>query len=175
MFEAKDDKSYTLKRVRDDLQIARGNRGAQVGVFVWSKNSAPEGTEPLSREGSDIIVVWNPEDAATDVYLKAAVSLARLMVVQEKKSSDNSTADLTAIESATAAITRDLGSLDEITTWANTIKNNGDKISTKASSMRKRVEEQLETVSHHSKYLINLTSRKFTRSGATRLCLRTLP
>ncbi len=149
VFEAKEDKSYTSKRVRDDLQTSRSNRQAQVGVFVWSKTSAPEGTEPLCREGSDIIVIWDPEDAATDVNVKAAISLARLMVVQEKKSSDNTAADITAIESGTAAITRDLSLLDEIGTWANTVKNNGEKIGSKASLMRKRIEEQLATLTEH--------------------------
>ena len=48
------------------------------------------------------------------------------MVVQEKKSSESNTADINAIESANAAITRDLGSLEEIATWANTVKNNGE-------------------------------------------------
>jgi hypothetical protein len=158
VFEAKEDKSYTLKRVREDLQTSRGNRKAQVGVFVWSKNSAPEGTEPLCREGSDIIVIWDPEDATSDVYMKAAISLARLMVVQEKKSSENTTADFTAIESAAAGITRDLGSLEEIMTWANTVKNNGEKISNKAISMRKKIDDQLQSLSQHVRGLRDLSS-----------------
>jgi hypothetical protein len=80
------------------------------------------------------------------------------MVVQEKKSAENTAADITAIEAATTAITRDLGSLDEIATWANTVKNNGEKISSKASSMRKKIEEQLETLTEHVSGLRNLAS-----------------
>ncbi len=149
VFEAKEDKSYTLKRVREDLQSSRENRRAQVGVFVWSKNSAPEGTEPLCRWGSDILVIWEPEDRDTYVYLRAAISLARLMVVQEKKSSDQVEADIDAMDAAIAAMTRDLSSLDEIGTWANTVKSHGEKIGTKASALRKKVEENLETLSQH--------------------------
>ncbi len=147
--EAKEDKSYTLKRVREDLQTARENRHAQVGIFVWSENSAPEGTEPICRWGCDILVIWDPEDATTDVNLKVAISLARLMVVRDKVSSDQTTADINAMEAAIAAITRDLAALDEIGTWATTVKNNGEKIGKKASSLRERIEDQLEKLSQH--------------------------
>jgi hypothetical protein len=149
VFEAKDDKSYNLKRVREDLQTARENRRAQVGIFVWSKNSAPVGTEPLCRQGCDITVIWDAEDPQSDVYLKAAISLARLIVVRESVSSDQTTADIKAIEVAIAAIAHDLNSLNEIVTWANTIKNNGEKIGTKATTLRRRIDEQLASLSEH--------------------------
>jgi hypothetical protein len=149
VFEAKDDKAYTSKRVREDLQTARENRQAQVGVFVWSRSSAPEITEPLVRHGRDIIVLWDRDDATSDVYLRAAISLARFLVVQEKTSSEHTAADLRAMEAAIEAITRDLALIDQIVSWATTVKNNGEKIGDKASSLKKKIEEQLETLSQH--------------------------
>ena len=95
-------------------QTARETREAQVGVFVWSKTSVPEDTNPLCRWGRDIVVVWDRDDATSDVVLRTAISLARLMIVQEKRSSEHAAADLKEMENAIEAITRDLALLDQI-------------------------------------------------------------
>jgi hypothetical protein len=149
VIEAKEDKSYDLRRVREDLRTARENRQADVGIFVWSKVSAPEGCESLCRWGNDIVVIWNPEDILSDVYLKAAVSLARLIVVQQRKTNDQAETDLRAMESSITAVTRELAGLDEIVTWATTAKNSGEKISAKANTLKRRIEEQLDALSTH--------------------------
>jgi len=47
VFEAKEDRSYNLKDALAEMQKARENRQAQVGVFVFSREAAPEGIEPL--------------------------------------------------------------------------------------------------------------------------------
>lgn len=49
--EAKSDSSYTLAKALQEIEEARVNRVAQVGIFVFSKDSAPDGMEPLSRYG----------------------------------------------------------------------------------------------------------------------------
>jgi hypothetical protein len=46
VWEAKEDKSYTLKKAPAEIAAARANREAQIGVFIFSRNAAPEG---LSR------------------------------------------------------------------------------------------------------------------------------
>ena len=158
VFEAKDDRSYNAKKAREDLQEARENRCARVGVFVWSRSAAPEGTEPLSRWGCDIVVLWDPQDLTTDVFLKAAVSLARLMVVQEQRASEQVEADIDAMESAISAITRDVASLEEISTWANMVKNSGEKIFNKTATLRKRIELQISTLTEHVQGLRNTPS-----------------
>ena len=147
--EAKEDKSYDLRRAREDLRTARENRQADVGILVWSKGSAPEGFEPLCRWGNDIVVSWNPEDTLSDVYLKAAISLARLIVVQQRKTNDQAETDLRAMESSIAAVTRELSGLDEIVTWATTAKNSGEKIAAKANTLKRKIEDQINGLSDH--------------------------
>ncbi len=158
VFEAKDDRSYNQKKAHEDLRQARENRCAQVGVFVWARASAPEGMEPLTRWGSDIAVLWDPEDLTTDIFLKAAVSLARLMVVREQKASAQVEADIEAMESAISTIARDAASLEEICTWANTVKTNGEKIFNKVTALRKRIEVQISTLTEHVQCLRNTPS-----------------
>ncbi|MGP0064778.1 MAG: hypothetical protein ACLQGP_14415, partial [Isosphaeraceae bacterium] len=149
VFESKEDKSYTVNRAIEDLRVARENRTAQVGVFVWSKSAAPENLEPLTRHGQDILAVWDANDPSSDVILKAAISLARLMAVQERVASEETAADIAEVESCLTTIARELSVLDEINTMANTVKNNGEKIMTKAGSLKRKIEDRIETLTEH--------------------------
>jgi len=73
--EAKDDGSCTTSKALAEIDVARSNRSAEVGLFVMSKSHAPESFPLLSRHGNDILVVWDAEDELTDPYLHAAVIL----------------------------------------------------------------------------------------------------
>jgi hypothetical protein len=60
--EIKEDASYDLRRSLDELNNARTNRSADVGLFVHSKRTAPAGLKPLARYGNDVVIVWDSED-----------------------------------------------------------------------------------------------------------------
>ena len=62
VLEAKDNASYTMDKARVELDEARKNRQAGVGVFVWSRQAAPAGTNRFIRHDDDIFVIWDSED-----------------------------------------------------------------------------------------------------------------
>ncbi len=72
VIEAKEVQQYQLADAREYIELARKNRGALVGVFVYSKRTAPEGLDPLQRIGNDIFVAWDAEDALSDPYFRGA-------------------------------------------------------------------------------------------------------
>ena len=47
-----------------------------------SRRTAPAGLEPLARFGQDVCVVWDVEDAASDLVLSAGLSVARALCVR---------------------------------------------------------------------------------------------
>jgi len=149
VFEAKADKSYSMKHALNELRLARENRQADIGVFVFDSTTAPEGIEPLSRFGQDLVVVWDATDAATDVYLKAVVSMARLIVVQQARDAAQTSACIEEMETALSTLIRDIGMLDEITKMAQTVRSSGEKIVDRSESLKKKVEKQLETLRSH--------------------------
>lgn len=67
---------YTLRSALDELNVARQNRDAAVGLFVMSSNAAPAGFPPFARYGHNVVVMWDSEDRSTDAYLHAAVLVA---------------------------------------------------------------------------------------------------
>jgi hypothetical protein len=134
-WEAKEKIGYDVRRALEEIDLARRNRQAQVGVFVFSKRTAPEGIEPLARHGTDVVVVWDADDAASDVVVRAAYSLARALTVRERRASDESQEALAEIERATRAIEKQVAYLEDIKKWAETAKSSGEKIVERASRM----------------------------------------
>src|SRR5205085_5047841 len=95
---------YTEADARKELDQAKKNRSAQAGIFVFSKATAPSNVSYFSRVGRDVFVVWDPADPASDVLLRASLSVARALVIREKAAADSTKADLTAIERHVMAI-----------------------------------------------------------------------
>ena len=111
--------------------------------------SPPEGLEVLSRFGSDIVVIWDAENPATDVNLRAAHSIARYIAVEKTKSDAEKTGDRLAIEIAIQLISRNVDTLSDIQRLATTVKNNGDKIVSKAYKLETVVRDQLQEIEQH--------------------------
>ena len=144
--EAKENSSYTLPAALEEIEEARKNRGAQVGLFVFSKATVPSDLESLARYGSDITVVWDSEDPATDVNLTAGLELARALVARETLEKEGRAADLEAIDTSIRAIEKELSSLDEIDRWAGTVESNGRKIIDKVRRTRQALVKEVEAL-----------------------------
>jgi hypothetical protein len=134
-WEAKEKIGYDVRRALEEIDVARRNRQAQVGVFVFSKRTAPPGIEALARHGSDIVVVWDAEDVTSDVVVRAAYSLARALAVRERRTNDESQEAIAEIERATRAIEKQAAYVDDIRKWAETAKSSGEKIVDRATRM----------------------------------------
>src|SRR5690606_698877 len=96
--EAKEDKSYDLVKALKEIEQARQNREAQVGVFVFSKNTAPAGLEPFSRHGKHIVVVWDRDDPTTDIFLRVGLSVAKALVIREQLSDAKNRSSFVALK-----------------------------------------------------------------------------
>ncbi|TWT88872.1 hypothetical protein Mal64_23600 [Pseudobythopirellula maris] len=128
VFEAKDAAGYSERSALDELEMARKNRRADFGVFVFAKQNAPEGTRPLARYRNDVIVVWDAEDPATDPYLLAALEIARACVIEFARGRDHEEVDIEGIEKAINEIEKRAANLDDISKWTTTIQSSSEKI-----------------------------------------------
>lgn len=143
VWEAKEKQAYTLRAALEEIDEARRNRGAQVGVFVFSRRTAPEGLESLARHGQDVVAIWDADDPASDLVVKAAYSLARALVVREKRADRESAAALAEVERAARAIERQVGFLDEVRKWAETVKGHGEKIVDRSARMAEELRREV--------------------------------
>ncbi len=77
--EAKD-RAISARAIRQELRDARENRGAAIGVAVFTPEHAPTGAEPFALLAGDVYCVIDP-DAPEPAYLEAAIGLARLLAL----------------------------------------------------------------------------------------------
>ena len=143
VIEAKEDASYNLPKAREELEEARKNRGANIGVFVFSKRTALAGLEAFNRYGNDIVVVWDAEDPASDVFLSAGLSVAKALCTRANTQAKETGADFEAIEKAILEIERQSNGLEEITTSAQTVRNSSEKILNRARIMGEGLTKQI--------------------------------
>lgn len=142
--EAKEDSSYDMGKAREESLMARKNRGAAVGVFVFSKKSAPTGQEILFRHGNDVFVVWDADDIQSDVNLKGALMVARALSVRQAKVRSEETADFEKLDKAILELEREAKRLGDIKKWTETIKSNSGKVLDEVAKMAEGVQKQVD-------------------------------
>ena len=142
MLEAKEDAGYNLSKALEEIQTARKNRNAQIGIFVFSSKSAPIDLDPFARYGDDLIVVWDANQNGTDVYLRAALSTARALCVRAGKSAENEV-DFAAMNRAILEIEKRAKSLDEVRKSAETIQSASQRIIDRTQITQRELERQV--------------------------------
>jgi len=142
--ECKADRGYTESKALEEIALARKNRDARVGLFVVARESAGEGFLPLRRVGMDVLVMWDPEDRATDPYLSAAVSIARALVLQEHAALNRSEGDVRDIEQSVGGIERLLQATESIAHDAQLVLKRGTRIGKTAQLLRERLGDELD-------------------------------
>ena len=126
VIEAKHDRSYTVAKSLEELETARKNRGASVGMFVMSASHAPAGFPEFARYGSNILVTWDQEDGLSDHRFRAALTAALCLATRKEKVADEG--DVQALERVRIDIEKQLERLSKIQKWNDSIKSNADKI-----------------------------------------------
>jgi hypothetical protein len=144
--EAKEQAGFTLAEARAEIEQARENRGAQVGLFVFSRRTAPAGIDDVARYGSDVVLVWDPEDATTNLHLKVGLALARALCIRVEQLSQSQDEDFEAITRAVLEIEKQSQLLGEVTTSAETIKSGAEKVLDRVRKTRHSLERQVEVL-----------------------------
>jgi citrate lyase gamma subunit len=144
VLEAKSSKKVSLADARQEIEEARRNRTASVGVFVFSKNTAPSGLQPFTRIDCDLFVIWDAADPSTDIYLSAAVSVAKALLFRQRVDESKSEGDVQGIELAVNILEKQLKGLEDMETWTSNIQSNGGKIAKEIVKIRETAKEQIE-------------------------------
>lgn len=141
--EAKQRAGVNLAAALAEIEKARKNRGANIGLFVFSKRLAPAGLDDFKHYGNDIICEWDPEDPSTDLNLKAALVTARAISVRQAGSTEAQEVDFKEIDRAVLAIEKAAGNLGKIRGFATSIVKNGNEIMRRIDIDEKAFEKQI--------------------------------
>lgn len=157
--EAKESGSYSLKSTLEEADEARRNRGAGICLFVHSSRTAPDGLEALAKYGNDVVAVWDPDDATTDIILKAGYLTAKALSLRAAQRSKAEAASFHKIDKALEVIRKQVEGFSEVSTSSGTIENAARKILDRTRIMREELEKQVEVLA------IQIAAVKDSESG----------
>lgn len=135
VFEAKREHGYTVQKALAELDDARKNRNAVAGVFVMARSHASDVFPRFARYGSNVVLVWDDQDPATDSYLHAAVLLGMGLVTRTKPVGDPG--DIAALRDIEKRIEAELARLDKMEKSSDTIRKHADAISDEVRKAKK--------------------------------------
>lgn len=135
VIEAKQSKSYTLKKALDEIEIGRKNRSADIGIFVISRSRAPESWPWFQRFENDLVLIWDAENPATDLYLEAGLSVAYALCSRRRYQAED-LPDFIPMQQAVVDLEKQLQGCDEIIKLAGTVRSNSEKILKRAELMQ---------------------------------------
>jgi len=141
--EAKEDTSYTLAKARTEIETARKNRDARVGVFVFSSKIAPNGMDALFRDGNDVFLVWEADRIESDVILRAGLSLAKALCVRQERERQAEDGNWDNMDAAILVLEQEAKRLTSMKTWTETIQSNSGKILDEVRKMAANLEKQI--------------------------------
>ena len=144
--EAKESAAYDLSKSLEEADTARRNRGAGVCVFVHSQKTAQHGIPEFARYGHDIVVRWDAEDQTSDLWLKAALMVARMMSVRAAQHDKSEAASFQIVDRAIESIRKQVGGFDDIVTAATTSGNATKKIIDRATIMKTEIEAKISSL-----------------------------
>jgi hypothetical protein len=155
--EAKDVVGFDLRQARAEIEEGRKNRGAQVGLFVYSLKTAPTGCEPIVRYGDDVFVRWDPEDAASDLFVRLGLTVAKALCQRAAAERQAQQVDFTIIDKAILAIKKRYDDFDTINKYAEAITKGSHEIQERARICRKDLELQIDRLDRQMEELKQLT------------------
>jgi hypothetical protein len=130
--EAKRDKSFTLIKALEEMQTARENREAEVGLFVFATSHAPDGFPGFARYGTTMVVTWDPDDPATNPMLHGALLAALAMATRTRTEADEG--NLAGLRDIEGRMQTELKRIAKIRAANLRISNSADEI---ADELRK--------------------------------------
>jgi hypothetical protein len=146
VIEAKENSSYDLSKTLEEADIARINRRADVCVFVHSIKTAPPSIPNFQRYGRDILVRWDADDDALDVWLQAALMVATGLSVKAASHDKRGAASFEKIDKAIERIRKCLEGFEEINTSATSARSAAERILNRARLIQEGLASQVQSI-----------------------------
>jgi hypothetical protein len=141
--EAKEDSTYSVAKALAAIDTARKNRGASVGLFLFSAQTAPQGMDMLTRNGDDVLVVWDAQKLESDVILRAGLSLAKALCVRKQRERDKNESNWEEVDAAVLAVEKEVNRIGQMKTWTETIQSHSGKLLDEFRKMTNNLEAQI--------------------------------
>ncbi len=140
---------YKLKDAVDELQVAKKNREASVGIFVFAKGTEPSEVGDFRRVGEDFFVTVDRnalKDGKNLLFFDAAYRIARALVIASARKEAAGQSDIPKIQQQIDALCSWSDRITGFSTKAKTIQKNGDLIEQFLCDLKNEMDERLTEI-----------------------------
>lgn len=127
VIEAKREAGMSVHSALGELDKGRKNRDACAGVLVMARSHAVATFPLLSRHGSNVLVIWDKDDAGSDAFFSAALLLGLGLATRERR--DAADGDLEALTGLAGRLDAELQRLSKVSKASESIRRNAEFIS----------------------------------------------
>jgi hypothetical protein len=129
VIEAKNSEVYNLEKAKKELEQAKENREADIGIFILKKGKEPSIINDFYRSGSDYFIILDVDSLALGnkpLYLDASIKIAQLSAIVLKRENLQTDIETKLIEINLSEINDQIKLLIQIKSKSTTIENNGN-------------------------------------------------
>ncbi|MFP2905227.1 hypothetical protein ACLESD_09255 [Pyxidicoccus sp. 3LFB2] len=142
VFECKREAGFSVMKALDELDTARENRAAAVGVFVMASSHASADFPSFARYGNNLLVTFDPEAEESWPRLQAAVMVALALASRRLKEKDAGNAD--ALKDVEKRLQTELERVEKMRVHSNAIRKNNDGLGKQLDLAEKELKDLLE-------------------------------
>lgn len=149
VIEVKKEQNYKLKDAIEELKIAKENREAESGIFVFAKGYEPAEVGDFYKLGNDFYITVDEEQLNKNeplLFLEAAYKIIRVILITSRRIEEAKDIDVEKVKRDLQELVALTTKLSDIITKANTIKSNSEKILDTASSLKTELDTRLNDV-----------------------------
>jgi hypothetical protein len=143
------DSPMRFRAAVDELQEAKANRQASIGIFVFARGSEPPEVGDFRRVGEDFFCTVDKEslrDGGPNMFLTAAYTIARAMIVANTRKAMGGELNLAQIETDIEALALWCDRVGEMVTKARSLQSSGKAIEEAASELHKEMDTRLNRI-----------------------------
>jgi predicted RNase H-like nuclease (RuvC/YqgF family) len=97
----------------------------------------------LTRNGDDVLVVWDAQRIESDVILRAGLSLAKALCVRKQRERDKKESNWEEVDAAVLAVEKEVNRIGQMKTWTETIQSHSGKLLDEFRKMTNNLEAQI--------------------------------
>lgn len=135
-----------FKAAIEELEEAKENREASIGIYVFAKGCEPTEVGDFRRVGEDFFCTVDKDQLEAGgplTFFEVAYQIARALAVAAVRNGNAGTLDVQTLSDHVDALIKASERLSELSTKVSTIRNNGDAILKIAEGLKDELEARL--------------------------------
>ncbi|MBL7131899.1 MAG: hypothetical protein ISS45_10965 [Candidatus Omnitrophica bacterium] len=147
VIEVKKEQGYRLKDAIEELGVAKENRGADCGIFVYAKGYEPVEMGDFKIDGNDFFCTVDEEllsDKNPLLFLEAAYKIARIHIVTQLRRKKKGGVDLGIVKANIEKMLDSTGLMSDLLTKAKTIQISGENIEKTVTKIKEELEATMQ-------------------------------